>query len=464
MGLKFETVLTDGIAELSYLVGDDSAGIAAVVDPRPDCEIYLELARRHEVAITKIFETHIHADFMSGARELADRCGATIHCSAEGDAEYGFSQQPVADGDTFTFGETRLTARFTPGHTPEHLAYELAEQDREAPWGVLTGDSLFVDSAGRPDLLGAEETEGLAEQLFHTLRDYYLQLDDHVLIFPCHGAGSACGANIGDRPISSIGYERQFNEFLQYDDLDAFRRFVEEGAPPAPTHYPRLKKVNAAGPPVLGRLPQVPGLPPERFGELALRDDVTLVDTRHMLAFGGGHILGAINIGGRPELSPWGGWMLDCDRPILLVLDHDWDLDRIVRLLYRVGYTNFGGYLVGGMTAWDNQGLPLEHIPEVTVHELKSNKDEFQILDVRQDDEWNDGHIPGATHTFVGELRDGVAALELDPERPTVTYCATGYRASLASSLLQKHGFNKVHNLPGSWQAWTNAGLETSDD
>jgi hydroxyacylglutathione hydrolase len=314
MGLVFKSFFAEGIAQLSYLVGDDSKGTAAIIDPRPDVDVYLHEAQRREVSITHIFETHIHADFMSGSRELAERVGgAKIYCSHEGRAEYGFEQEGIRSGDEFTFGDTLLKVQHTPGHTPEHVAYILAEKDRaDSPWGTVTGDSLFVGSAGRPDLLGEEETEELTEQLFHTLRDFYLQLDDGTIICPGHGAGSACGADIGDRPMSTIGYERRFNQFLQIDDFERFKKFVQEGAPPVPAHYPRLKKVNAAGPPLIGHLPACPGLPVGAFRQQAESDSVQVLDVRSMLAFGGGHVPGAINIGGtRPELSVWAGDMLD---------------------------------------------------------------------------------------------------------------------------------------------------------
>ncbi len=458
MGLVFESFFADGIAQLSYLVGDDSAGTAALIDPRADVEAYLNVAQKREVSITHILETHIHADFMSGSRELAERVGgAKIYCSHEGGAEYGFDQEAIRDGDELALGSALITVRHTPGHTPEHVAYLLSEKDRkDAPWGVLTGDSLFVGSAGRPDLLGDEATEELTEKLYRTLRDVYLGLDDGVIVYPCHGAGSACGADIGDRPMSTIGYERGSNRFLQIDDFEEFKEFVQEGAPPVPSHYPRLKKVNAAGPPLIGHLPACPGLPVQAFRELVARDGVQVLDVRSMHAFGGGHVPGAINIGGsRPELSVWAGDMLDPERPILLVLEEDYELPRIVTLLWRTGFTRFAGYLVGGMKTWQNAGLPLDKIPQMTVHELKEDAD-VQPLDVRSPSEWQGGHIPRAAHRFIGALRDEVS--DLDRNKAVATYCASGYRASLAASLLQRAGFLDVRSVPGSWKAWTSAG------
>lgn len=458
MGLVFKSFFAEGISQLSYLVGDDSQGTAAIIDPRPDVEVYLQEATRREVSITHIFETHIHADFMSGSRELSERVGgAKIYCSREGGAKYGFQHEGIRGGDEFTFGDTLLKVSHTPGHTPEHVAYVLAEKDRaDFPWGTITGDSLFVGSAGRPDLLGEGETEELTKQLFSTLREFYLKLDDASIIYPCHGAGSACGADIGDRPMSTIGYERRFNQFLQIGNFAEFKKFVQEGAPPVPAHYPRLKKVNGAGPPLIGHVPACPGLPIQSFRQQVESDGIQTLDVRSMHAFGGGHVPGAINIGGnRPEVSVWAGDLLDPEKPILLVLEEDFQLTRIVTLLWRTGFTNFAGYLVGGMKTWQNAGLPLKTLPQMTVHELKDDRS-VQPLDVRSPSEWKEGHIPGAIHHFVGKLRDQLP--KLDRSKPVATYCASGYRASLAASLLQRAGFEDVRNVPGSWKAWTSAG------
>ena len=258
MSLVFKTIQTEGIAELSYLLGDDDEGIGAIFDPRADVDVYVEMAREAGLAITHIFETHIHADLVSGSRELRARLeSAKIFVSHEGGAFYGFEHEKVKDGDCFTFGEVLVTARHTPGHTPEHLSYLLAEADHpDTPWGILTGDSLFVSSAGRPDLLGADHTNELAEKQFRTLRDFYLNLPDHVMIYPNHGAGSPCGADIGDRLSSTIGYERRFNKFLQFDDVKKFTDYALTSAPPVPKYYPVMKKINAKGPEILGNLPQ----------------------------------------------------------------------------------------------------------------------------------------------------------------------------------------------------------------
>jgi hydroxyacylglutathione hydrolase len=463
MALVFERIPTEGIAELSYLVGDDGDGVAAVFDPTPDVDKYLKLAREKKVSITHVFETHIHADLVSGARELCARVGsAKVFASHEGGARYGFDHEKLNDGDKFTFGKTIITVKHTPGHTPEHVSYTLAEKDHpETPWGVLTGDSLFVNSAGRPDLLGSSETEELTKKLFDTLRGFYLALPDSVSIYPAHGHGSPCGADIGDRLESTVGYERKFNPYLQFTDFAKFKEHALSSAPPVPKYYPLMKKVNAKGPEILGNLPHVPGLPAKTFNEAVEKNAGVLVDTRLMLAFGGGHIKGALSIGATPMLSIWAGWLLDPDEPILLVLDSDSRVDEVVKLFLRTGYTKFAGYLVGGMTAWDNAGFPLEEVGQMTVHEIKEAGARLQIVDVRAPGEWKQGHVPGARHLFLPELRE--KAGQLDKQKPVAVYCDSGYRASIGTSILKQEGFRCVCNIPGSWQAWKKAKFAIED-
>jgi hydroxyacylglutathione hydrolase len=459
MGIIFDYTLTEGIAQLSYLIGDDAEGTAAIIDPRPDCKIYLKWARRHGVAITHVLDTHNHADYMSGARELAAKTGATIYLAPEPDQEYHFDFEAIRDGDRFAFGDTVLTARHTPGHTPMHMAFEAAVKEKSDPWCVFTGDSLFVASVGRPDLAG--RTEELSRALYDTIYKYFLKLDDGVIIYPCHGKGSACGPHIGDRLQSTIGYERHANAFLQFKNVEDFVQSVKDSAPAEPTHYARLKKTNAVGPPVTGGRPVIRALPPKEFQEAVKSGEAVVVDCRSMLAFGGGHVPCAINIPGGGELSVYAGWMLDADKPMLLILDDETPLDDVLALFMRTGFVLFSGYLAGGMKAWNNTGLPLATTPQVSVHEVKAHGGDWQILDVRAPEEWEEGHIPGATHFFVADLPEGMP--QLDRKQPVVTYCGTGYRASIAASMLQAEGFEDVRTVPGSWTAWNACGYPIAE-
>lgn len=462
MTLRFEQILADGVAECSYLLGDDTAHVCAVVDPRPDVDVYIETARRFGMAITHVFETHIHADFLSGARELVDRLGgqAKLCVSTEGGAEYGFEHDPVRDGDEFAFGGMRMQARFTPGHTPEHMSYLLFDGSKKTPWGVLSGDAFFVDSVGRPDLLGDHQTDELTEKLFHTVRDVFMALPDDVIVYPCHGAGSACGPDIGDRMSSTIGYERRFNSYAQISDLKTFKNAILNDAPPVPTHYPRMKKVNAEGPEVLRNLPRIAPLSVAEFATQA-EGGAQLLDLRDMMAFGSGHLTGSLNIGLQPELSVWAGWLLDPERPIFLVAENDGMVSDALRLLWRTGFTDFGGYLAGGISAWREAGMELRQIPQMSVHDLKASEG-ITPLDVRKPSEWAAGHIPGAAHAFLGELRGRMK--DLGKAAPYATYCASGFRASIASSLLAAKGFTNIRNVPGSWKAWTAAGYPSEEE
>lgn len=456
----FETVFTEGVAELSYLIGDKATGKAAVVDPRRDIDVYVELARKHRLTITHALETHIHADMVSGCLGLADRTGtAKVYVSGEGGAEYGFPHEKLMDGDKINLGRVILTAKHTPGHTPELMSYLAAEGNRpDQPFAVFSGDCLFANSVGRPDLLGDDQSNVLAKQLYHSLKDFYLKLGDEVRVHPAHGAGSPCGANISDRLVTTIGYERRNNPALQFQDEAKFIEYVLFTAPPEPKYYPRMKKENVRGPVVLGRLPTCPALPPKEFAEAVKESGVQLVDNRQMLAFGGGHIKGALNIGPRAELSIWAGWMLDPERPIFLVLRQDTDLPEVQRQFLRVGYYKFGGYLLGGMEEWNNHALPINSLAQMPVQELNAAlpPTDLQVLDVRTPGERQDGYIPGSTYIFLPELEK--KAERLDKARPVAVYCDSGYRASLAASVLARMGFKEVRNVPGSWKAWKAAG------
>ncbi len=459
--MLLQTVETKGVAHLSYVVGDDDEGVCAVIDPRRDVSIYLDIARKNNCRITHIFETHIHADFVSGARELERQTGAQI---VGGVADnYGFDLHQAKEGETFQLGAITLQVLHTPGHTPEHisLAIEGGKGSREM-WGVFTGDTLFAGEVGRPDLLGGGSEQKLAKQLFHSLHDKLFALGDEVEIYPAHGSGSPCGGSIGDRLTSTIGYERMHQDKAQLPGEDEFVTAVLKDLPPAPTYYPRMKKVNAAGAGVLGCLPNVQPLDPQKFADAAKEKGSLIVDTREIEAFGGGHIEGAMNIALRDEFPVWSGWMLKPEETILLVLDDEADLDKVQRHLLRIGIENVAGFLRQGMRGWFEAGMPFVKLEQMSVQELKAQQDEVQILDVRDDSEWSKGFIEGAQHAFVPEVAE--YSRKLDKKKPLAVYCGSGYRASIAASVLQARGFEKVMSVPGSIRAWKSAGFELTKD
>ena len=456
MTLLFEPFYTDGLAQLSYLVGDSKAGIAAVIDPRRDIEIYLEFARSKAVRIAFAIETHIHADFVSGVHELASRTGAEIAGGVSDD--YKFPLRQLGNGDCLEIGGTRLEVMRTSGHTPEHISLLLHDaQQGEAAFGVFTGDTLFNLDVGRPDLLGHGSEHKLAGALYHTLFEHLLPLGDRMEIFPCHGAGSACGKSIGDRRQSTIGNERLFNPALKPRTEAAFIDWLLDEMPEPPGHYARLKKANAAGASVRGPINYPEPLPPKGFRDRSR--DAVVVDTRSILAFGGGHVPGALNIALREEFPNWAGWILTDDRPILLVGETADDVRRATQHLFRIGLDRIEGYLHNGMTDWQNAGLPLANVCEWTVRELDSRREDpnLSVLDVRGDDEVVKGRVPGAKHIFLPQLEHRLG--ELDRAKTIAVYCGSGYRASIGTSILKRNGFEHVANVPGSWQAWRAADL-----
>lgn len=462
MALVFEQILTRELGDATYLIGDDSARVAAVVDPQVDVEQYLELARKRGLSIKYVVQTHIHEDFVSGACALAAAVGGAEVCVSGHDApDYGFSHRLVRDGDILELGAVRLTIKHTPGHTPEHISLLVAKTAKKdaAPFAVLSGGSLLVETAGRTDLLGPERVEELTSAQFHTLYKFFRGLDEGVLVYPTHVHGSPCGAAIGDKLCSTIGYEFQHNELLRQPTEAKFRELALRNLPPKPRYYPRLKELNTGPPATAAASIVIPALAPADFKKALADKSNVLIDTRHMLAFGGGHIPGALNIGAAGPLSIQAGWLLEADRPLLLVVESDAQLTTVVHHFARTGFDRFAGYLAGGMSAWENAGHELQPLPQLHVKELggrNARAAEVSVLDVRSPQEWAKGHVPGARHIFLPDLPSQLGTL--DKAQPTAVYCDSGYRASIGASLLQSHGM-EVSNVPGSWQAWKSSGL-----
>ena len=460
-GLIFEKFEAGGISHYSYFIGDPISGTALIIDPKRDVDDYLALAEKHRLKITHSFETHIHADFVSGSRELAHRTGAAACASIEGDAKYGFPIQPLRDGTVIDVGNIRLKAIHTPGHTPEHMSFLASTRSEpKKSWALFTGDFLFAGSVGRPDLMGVENTDALAHKLYDSLQNSYKDLPDSLPIFPAHGPGSPCGAGILQRDgVATLGIERESNPAMQFSDPEAFIKDLLRTQPPIPYYWPSMKVVNAKGPEILGALTAPQALGPKEFKNLIAGEGIQLLDTRNMLGFGGGHIAGALNIGHSPSVSMWGGWLLDPKRPIAMVTPAQGPPLEVVRWLVRVGLEKFAGILNGGMDAWTKEAGDFTTVKQMSVHDLnkQTNNTNLQILDVRQPTEWDQGHLPNARYMFLPEIEKRMG--ELEKSKPVVVYCGTGYRASIASSLLKRGGFD-VSSVPGSFEGWLAAGYD----
>ena len=452
----FERVKSEDLAHISYFVGSENKAI--VVDPRRDCQVYIDIAQREEMEIRDIFETHRNEDYVIGSLELAHFTGAKIHHGPGLAFKYG---ETLKEGQEFYFGKLKLTAFHTPGHTDESMSYALADLDvGEEPIIVFSGDALFVGDVGRIDLYGPEEAPRMAENLYNSIFNKLLPLGDGVILCPAHGAGSVCGGAISEREQSTLGLERVLNPFLQ-KEKEAFIEVKISENHLRPPYFRRMEQYNLEGPPILGRLPNPKPLPPKEFLE-QIDFGALVVDTRTPPAFGGAHIKGSYSILlGR--LPSYAGWVLPYGKPILLVLEDKRNLETAVRYLIRLGYDDIAGYLRGGIEAWYKETLPVEHLSLLTVQELKKRLDrgdDLVVLDVRDEEKWDEGHIAGALHIYAGHLERRLEELPLD--RLIVLTCNVGNRASLGASILRRRGYKKVCNLLGGMTAWKNAGYSVT--
>jgi hydroxyacylglutathione hydrolase len=462
--MYIQRIESPGLAHYSYLVA--AGGKAVVIDPGRDFDIYMAAARQMNVEITSVLETHIHADYASGALELAESTGADLLLSGHDTGEqyqYGFPHGELYDGDDIRTGDLRLTALHTPGHTPEHLSFVLYDNSRcGLPMALFSGDFLFVGSVGRPDLLGEETTRRLAGDLYDSLRRRLARLDDGLEVYPAHGAGSLCGTGMAARPQTTLGHERQCNGFFGAQTRERFSQEVLGSLPPFPPYYLRMKRLNADGPPKLSGIPGDRHLGPDEV-KAALEDNAIVIDLRRPEAFGGAHIPGSFNVGLRQDFPKWAAWVVPYERPIVLVGDQDSDYETARRGLVRVGLDTILGSLSGGVRTWFEAGFDQGHLLQASVNQLLAARDSgAAVLDVRTEAEWQAGHIEGARHLPAGEVADHAA--ELPRDRPVYVICGTGYRSSVAVSVLRRSGLEQVINVVGGMTAWSKRGLPTKRD
>lgn len=456
----FQRYYDGGLAQASYLLACARTRQAVVIDPRRDVDLYVAAARQHQLNIVAAIETHVHADFVSGARELA-AIGARVLVGPGSALSYPASE--MHHEERHPFGDLSLTFLHTPGHTPEHISI-LAKQPGE-PDRVFTGDTLFVGAVGRPDLLGVSLTRRLAEELHESLFHILLALDDAVEVHPGHGAGSLCGAGIGAEPHSTIGRERVSNPMLKYRNRDEFVAAVLADLPETPAYFRRMKQVNQQGPQLQHLAEQYSGVRvmTPSAALRAIRDGAVLIDLRTPEAFSAEHADGAMNIGFGAAVGYWAGWVIPGDTPIVLIGATQREADEVGRQLLRVGLDNVLGFIEGGMDAWRSAGHPVAQIPQIDAPELQARLargERITIVDVRSPHEWRNGHIEGSAHLPVGDIPS--RAHELRQQGLLVTICEGGYRSSLAASLLARAGLPAVANVVGGMVAYRAAAVARS--
>jgi glyoxylase-like metal-dependent hydrolase (beta-lactamase superfamily II) len=448
------------LAHASYLIG--SEGEAAVVDPRRDVDEYLAEARARRLAIRYVIETHLHADFVSGHRELAERTGAEIVFGARAGA--ALPHRGVREGDELRIGTLVLRFLETPGHTPESICILVTDTEvAPEPRMVLTGDTLFIGDVGRPDLVGAKgfAPETMAGMLYDSLHEKLLKLPDAVEVYPAHGAGSLCGRNMSSETSSTIGHERRTNYALKPMSRGDFVKMMTADLPEAPPYFPLDVALNRQGAAPLRDHPLPPALAPEMAVRLGERG-ATFLDVRPAPAFGAGHLPASFNIGLSGQFASWAGTLLPAGQSLVIVGEDEAGVQEAVTRLARVGLENVAGYLQGGVAAWDRAGWPTGRLPQITVDELRARIRDghagLQVVDVRRPGEYAAGHVPGALNRPLDRLEREMGTL--DRARPTAVICAGGYRSSAATSLLRRGAFADLSNVAGGTSAWIAAGYE----
>jgi len=453
--MYFEQFYLGCLAHASYMLA--SAGEAVVVDPQRDVELYVKAADEHGVTIRHIFETHLHADFVSGHKELAARTGAKIYIGAQAGAT--FPHVPVRDGFELKVGKLGIRILETPGHTPESVCLVVADEERSlAPWAVLTGDTLFLGDVGRPDLSKNYTPAQLAGMLYDSLHGKLLKLSDEVLVYPAHGAGSLCGRNMRAERSSTIGTERLTNYALQIKSKDEFIAQLTSHLPARPDYFLHDAEINRTGATALSDLPELRAIQPDELKVMLEAGEIAL-DVRPGDDFAAGHVPGSVNIALSGQFATWAGTVLGLKAHPVLITESDEQLSEARVRLARVGIEELDGYLDGGVALWKAAGLPVATLPQIPVTSLDDQvrSGGLQVLDVRREPEWEAGHIEQATWWPLDNFR--VSPPEIDREAPIAVHCKSGYRSMIACSLLQRAGFKNVVNVIGGFDAWQLANL-----
>jgi hydroxyacylglutathione hydrolase len=444
-------ISSEGISHNSYFIS--AGGLAAVVDPRRDCEVYLELAGELGVNITHIFETHRNEDYVIGSLELASRTGAAVYHCHRMDFSYG---NKVKEGDSFLIGAVKITVLETPGHTFESISLMLTDMEVSGvPYAVCTGDALFAGEVGRTDFFGPDRRAEVSELLFDSIWRKILPLGDGTIVLPAHGAGSVCGSEIGDHELTTIGYEKETNPLLALSKEDFISKKVTEHHY-LPPYFKRMEMLNKEGASVLHHLPDLRPYSVKEIKELT--GEIQVLDIRSPTSFAGGHIPGSLSIW-KEGVPAFAGWVLTYDTPIILVDDFNCGLAEISRHFMRLGYDNLKGYLAGGFPAYFKSGSRIGRIEAWSVHDLagKIGREDMFLLDVRSIvSVKNTGRIPGSYPIYIGELPGRLR--EVPRDRMVAVYCDAGFKGSLAVSILARNGYPRIANILGGMTGYANAG------
>ena len=455
----FQHIYDKSLAQGSYFIGCQKAGVAAVIDAKRDVDTYLEIAKQNNMKITHVLETHIHADFLAGSRELADLTGAEMYLSSEGgpDWQYEFPHIDLKNGDIIPLGNLKIEVIHTPGHTPESISFLLTDKpSSDKPVMLFTGDFVFVGDIGRPDLLekaaGIKGTQEVgAKQMYQSI-DKFEALPDYIQVWPGHGAGSACGKALGAVPSTTVGYEKIRNWAFQYkNDQVEFVKYLLENQPEPPKYFAMMKKLNKVKRQLLTEVPKLKKLD---YTELsaALAKGIKLIDARDKSEFSQGYIPGSINIQGNNSFATWSGWFLNYNEPFILLADET-KLDDLTRKLMRIGLDTIQGY-IPSTKIWEENGGILEKVNQISLQEFKTLKEEkdVQVIDLRGVAEYNAGHIKGAENVFVGTLTNNLD--KISTNKKVLIHCQGGDRASIAYSLLAKNGFKNINNYSPGMNEW----------
>jgi len=460
MVMYFEQFYLGCLAHASYMLA--SEGEAVVVDPQRDVEMYLKAAEEHGATIRHVFETHLHADFVSGHQELAARTGAKIYIGAEAGAT--FPHVPVRDGFELKVGKLSLRVLETPGHTPESICLVITDHEKSAlPWTVLTGDTLFLGDVGRPDLSKKYTPPQLAGMLYDSLHDKLLKLADDVLVYPAHGAGSLCGRNMRAERSSTIGTERMTNYALQFKSKEEFVAQLTSHLPARPEYFLQDAEINRTGATALSDLAPLRAIETAELKTMLENGEIAL-DVRPGEEFAAGHVPGSVNIALSGQFATWAGTVVGLRAHPVLIAGSGQDLSEARIRLARVGIEELDGHLRGGVAAWKEAGLPLSTVRQVTATELSEQIGTryLQVLDVRREPEWEAGHIESAVWWPLDNFK--ISPPEIDRDAPLAVHCKGGYRSMIACSLLQRAGFHNVTNVVGGFDAWQQAKLPFVSD